>query len=296
MEDRTKEYKAYINLASETLEFLYKLKKEGSSSVSDELFREVSTNICHFQERWATPMELPFGMGTDLKKPIEIIRNEDIMLELDCAIKNPTGDAPTFVVRESSSWKYLMENGKLENQEKTKITFANWMIDLFDILVQGKDKFPSLARSLASRWYYHASETDFEESDEPIDVADTAREKRAVVKAQNIINSLLFGTNIEEDGEDEEDDEDFEEEEDGEEEEEEEEEEDYSQISAEELKQRSEKAAALKLKGNEFFLANQMEGALDYYSQAIAICPTCEPYLKEKAVYYGNRSATLAKL
>ena len=44
------------------------------------------------------------------------------------------------------------------------------------------------------------------------------------------------------------------------------------------------------------FLSNNMEGALELYSQAINICPSCTPYNKEKAIYYGNRSATLMKL
>jgi len=297
MTDRTKEYNAYINLAAETLELLHKVKQEQIPEFDTVHYRQLATNLCHFQERWATPMELPFGMGTDLKKPIDVQRDPKVLLNLDCAVENPTENG-SLVIRETSTWKYLVENGQLAGEEATEITFAAWIVDLFNVLcaVSKCDKLSHLhldCRSLASRWYYHASETDFNESNPSSEEPDTAREKRAVVKAQSILNSILFGGDLPE--EDEEEDEEFEDADDSE-EEEEEEEEDYSNLTEEELKDRSAKAADFKAQGNKLFLANQPEQAVDLYTQAIVTCPSVEPYLKEKAIYYGNRSAALVKL
>jgi len=95
----------------------------------------------------------------------------------------------------------------------------------------------------------------------------------------------------------EEDDEEFEDESEEEDEEfEDEESEDFSVYTHEELQDLAAKAATLKAKGNELFIAKQLPDALDLYSQAIATCPSVEPFIKDKAIYYGNRSATFVKL
>ena len=297
MEDRSKEYKAYIQLASETIDLLFRVKDE--EFMKDYNLGELCANLCDFQDRWATPMELPFGMGMDLIKPIEVKRDANQLITLGCAIEHPEHKDKILIIG-SSQWKQYQSDGTVEDSN-IKITFAEWMITIFEVLQKVYSSISSeksTCQSLASRWFYHATETDFEESSEgDADVADGAREKRAVVKAQSVINTILFGGDIGEEGEeeyDEEEDEDYE----GEEEEEEEEEEENNDenLSESELKERAAQAADLKQQGNDFFLKSQMERALELYSQAIEVCPSIPPYDQEKAIYYGNRSATLVKL
>ncbi|KAH8359049.1 hypothetical protein KR093_004080 [Drosophila rubida] len=65
-------------------------------------------------------------------------------------------------------------------------------------------------------------------------------------------------------------------------------------LSAEALEANKEKAAQLKLEGNELFKNEEALRAVEVYTEALNICPSTNS--KERAVLFGNRAAAKMKL
>ncbi|KAH8399600.1 hypothetical protein KR215_004393 [Drosophila sulfurigaster] len=65
-------------------------------------------------------------------------------------------------------------------------------------------------------------------------------------------------------------------------------------LSSEALEANKEKAAKLKLEGNEFFKNEEALRAVEVYTEALNICPSANS--KERAVLFGNRAAAKMKL
>ncbi|XP_001359447.3 tetratricopeptide repeat protein 1 [Drosophila pseudoobscura] len=65
-------------------------------------------------------------------------------------------------------------------------------------------------------------------------------------------------------------------------------------LSVEELAANKEKAAKLKLEGNELFKNDNAQRAIEIYTEGLNVCPSDSS--KERAVLYGNRAAAKIKL
>ena len=289
--DAKSEYTAYIQLAEHSLNIIH----NHLNILNDKYnIRELCTNICLFQERWATPMELPFGMGSDLQQPIKIKRDENKLLELGCGVKDSEG---MFILVGSKKWEKLPE--AINNP--VNITFASWIVTLVELLgflyeTSEEVLHKETCRRLITCWYYHATETDFSEVNQSDDMNmnDVQRQNSTNIKAENVLNSLLFGTELVPEEEEEEENEEEEDENFGEEEEEEEEEDiDFSHFTEDKKKELMEQANIHKNEGNKYFSQSEWEEAIECYTLAIQSCPYQN---NDKSVFYGNRAACYAKL
>jgi len=230
-----------IALAYRTLVFLGQFTDEQIPLNLRPKMRDVVANICDFQSRFASPLELPlsFGGNFDMNVILPTPRPLDVLLRFGYAYPVEGNDGSTsgqmeqddgitqgkhFCFAGKKTWTALVQKGILTNNAAIPpdTTSWNWFKHLFDLFastVQLSPEIQDIARRLAACWYHVATQIDFgstgdEEEDENLDIGATSS-----------LLSLLAGANLgyhsDEDGdfdpkkvEDEEDDDEFESEED----------------------------------------------------------------------------------
>ena len=283
------ENKSYIELANATINVLAKLADLPFSSKFD--LRSLAKNLCNFQDRWAEPIDLPYEMGKDISEKIQIERSTEALKKLHCIYeyKNENGET-TKCLAGSEEWKNLISKNELKEEESIppNENFALWLVDLFELFQSAAEEsnselLLSEIRPLAACWYYHASETSFEGTEENV----TSSIPTAEALLQSLILGKLEDMANQNDDEEEDDDEDYDEDDDDEEEEEEEIKEEEKSI---------EKANGYKEEGNSHFKGGDWENAANFYSLSISFCPSSDQFNDQRAIFFANRAAALLNL
>eukprot|EP01091_Cochliopodium_minus_P001936 TRINITY_DN11889_c0_g1_i1.p1 TRINITY_DN11889_c0_g1~~TRINITY_DN11889_c0_g1_i1.p1 ORF type:complete len:532 (+),score=209.98 TRINITY_DN11889_c0_g1_i1:29-1597(+) len=193
-----------IQLIFETLEYLGEIGKE--TKKNNDL-RSLIINLCDFQERFSTPLELPFGLGSEFAsilptpRPIKVLLEHKTIFktdkkpEIEMYVENEGGEF--FVFAGGEIWKDMLKNNKLidedEKKEPTKNGFL-WIKDLFKIFRE-ENKNPK-SRRLAGCWYYTASQINFDEEDEEeedINNVDPMEQKLKVMADLGLLNKEQGG-------------------------------------------------------------------------------------------------------
>ena len=68
-----------IELIYETLVYLGEVGKETRNNFD---LRSLAINLCEFQERFSTPLELPFGLGSEFSQKLETPRPIKVLMDL----------------------------------------------------------------------------------------------------------------------------------------------------------------------------------------------------------------------
>ena len=194
-----KRNKEDISLASETLDYLGKVCAEGHLS---EL-RSLAVNLCHFQERFSVPMELPFGMGTDFAEKLETPRPVDVLFKLGAIYKIPQETMEEICLKDTQGnfyclaggalWKKMVESKKLEgaDSEEPKVSSFSWLKDLFSVF--RREKKLDASRRLAACWYYTATQVDFDEKEDGIEEEVDPQKQTLEVAQQLSFLGEMFG-------------------------------------------------------------------------------------------------------
>jgi hypothetical protein len=181
------EYESYIAMVEETLGLFAAFPATAFGSID---MRSLAVNLCRFQDRWAAPLELPFGMGYAYEETLATPRPEEWLRRIG-AVVEASGGALHYAG--SEEWKKATaaeteasggdpsssssSSSSASPSVEPEISFAKWMKELHLALVccseQGEEH-ESQARALCGCWYYHASETCFVEGEEAPDAEGEA--------------------------------------------------------------------------------------------------------------------------
>lgn len=201
--------KLEIDLAYNTLAWLHTL--EDSEIPDYVLVRDLVSNLCDFQDRFANPMAFPlFESNPNKPSRLETPRHLPALLRFKCAYELPekyfknsidpldgiVQDGKAYCFAGGELWSEVIDSGELEISEddlnEPIISRYEWIRDLFSIFNFVKDsKKRSVARELASCWYFIATHIS-------LDVDDEEEEKMIVTQllsSMNLNENLIFGKN-----------------------------------------------------------------------------------------------------
>lgn len=122
-------------------------------------------NLCDFQYRFATPLEIPFGIGPEIKGTLPTPRPFQVLIRYNAAIpieipmlKLSQDDGFEFkggryVYAGGKTWTDMVAKKQLQGDEARvpPITRRGWLLDLFRVLSTTTDAQSAfLARNLAA--------------------------------------------------------------------------------------------------------------------------------------------------
>jgi len=148
--------------------------------------RDLVSNLCDFQDRFANPMAFPvFEPNPNKPSRLETPRHLPSLIRFKCAYQLPDKyikedidpldgiiqDGKVYCFAGSELWSSALESGDLElpeeELEEPVISRYEWIQDLFHIFNYVKDsKKRSIARELASCWYFISTHISLEMDDE----------------------------------------------------------------------------------------------------------------------------------